>query len=181
VKSIPELEETSDAPPMPPEAPAPPVPDADVAAGRAGAVPHATAAIARAARRKGMKRERSIPPHDRRATFAGNRLGLGGGRTLQRTPEPGLVASKSTAWSCPFPAEADAAKIDDAVVSILVTVNADGVPVAATVLRDVGYGFGDMACACALRRTYKPALDRSGTPIVSSAVVNVRFSRSPAE
>ncbi len=80
-------------------------------------------------------------------------------------------------WSCPFPPEADADQQDFAVVGIQVTVRPDGSPSTVTVLSDPGHGFGRAARQCALAKRYAPALDRSGTAVVGSAVVNVRFTR----
>jgi protein TonB len=87
----------------------------------------------------------------------------------------GLVGGST--WNCPFPPEADADQIDQAVVTVQVTVKPDGSAVAATVVADPGHGFGRQARVCALARRYNPALDRTGTPILSSYPVNVRFNR----
>jgi protein TonB len=83
----------------------------------------------------------------------------------------------SSSWNCPFPPEADADDINQAVVPVQVTVKPDGSPSAATVVGDPGHGFGRAARSCALTRHYQPALDRSGTAILSSALLNVRFTR----
>ena len=81
------------------------------------------------------------------------------------------------AANCPFPPEADQDQIDQATASIQITVRPDGSVLSATVLSDPGHGFGRAARICLLGRHFQPALDRSGTPIVSSAPVNVRFNR----
>jgi len=86
------------------------------------------------------------------------------------------LAGGST-WNCPFPPEADAEQIDQAVVTVQVTVKPDGSALAATVVSDPGHGFGRAARICALARRYTPAQDRAGTPVLSSTPVNVRFSR----
>src|SRR5262249_35098422 len=114
--------------------------------------------------------------------------GIPGGRGTQPAPAPpppppgpdlsrsvGLAGSAS--WNCPFPPEADAEQIDQAVVGVQITVRPDGSASSATVVSDPGHGFGRAAKACALARRYQPALDRTGTPIVGSNLVNVRFSR----
>jgi protein TonB len=98
-------------------------------------------------------------------------------------PPPGPDLSRnigltgSTAWNCPFPAEADAEQIDQAVVTVQVTVRPDGSALSASVVSGGDHGFGRNAKACALTRRYTPALDRTGTAILSSAPVIVRFNR----
>ena len=89
---------------------------------------------------------------------------------------PGLVGS--TSWSCGFPPEADADQVDQAVVSILVTVRPDGSPSSVKVLNDPGHGFGRAARSGALGRRYTPGADRSGTPITATTPpITVRFMR----
>jgi protein TonB len=92
-----------------------------------------------------------------------------------RSRPVGLVGGPS--WSCPFPPEADEEQIDHAVVVVQVTVDADGRASSASVVREPGHGFGRAARACALARRYQPAFDRSGSPVVASSVVNVRWNR----
>lgn len=109
----------------------------------------------------------------------------GGGGTATAAPAAAPVEDRSRkmdlagsrTWNCPFPPEADADQIDQAVVTVQVTVRPDGTASSAAVTSDPGHGFGRAARNCALARRYQPALDRSGTPIVGSAPVNVRFSR----
>jgi protein TonB len=63
-------------------------------------------------------------------------------------------------------------------VSIIVTVRADGTPQSVKVVSDPGTGFGRAARLCALARRYTPALDRTGTPMVSATPpIRVRFTR----
>ncbi len=122
------------------------------------------------------------PTFDRGASLSGKEGGTGKG---SNTPPPqgpdlskavGLVGS--SAWDCPFPPEADAEQIDQAVVSIIVTVRPDGTAQSVKVVSDPGTGFGRAARLCALARRYTPALDRTGTPIVSaSPPLRVRFTR----
>jgi protein TonB len=98
-------------------------------------------------------------------------------------PPPGpdlsrsLALSGGTSWNCPFPPEADADQIDQAVVRVQVTVRPDGTASSVSVLSDPGHGFGRAARICALQKRYQPALDRTGAPTVASAPVTVRFSR----
>ena len=92
-----------------------------------------------------------------------------------KSRQVGLVGGAS--WNCPFPPEADADQIDQAVVSVQVTVRPDGSALSASVVSDPGHGFGRAARICALARRYLPALNRAGEPIVGSNLVNVRFSR----
>jgi protein TonB len=86
-----------------------------------------------------------------------------------------LVGGSS--WNCPFPPEADADQIDQAVVTVQVTVKPDGSALKADVIADPGHGFARAARICALARRYNPALDRAGSPVLSSYPVNVRFNR----
>jgi protein TonB len=123
---------------------------------------------------------------DKRARLDGDPRGPGQEPARPPRPPPpppaedrsrpvGLVGGSS--WSCPFPAEADAEQIDDAVVTVQVTVRADGGALSATVIGDPGHGFGRAARTCALAQRYEPALDRQGSPVAASAPVNVRFHR----
>jgi protein TonB len=119
---------------------------------------------------------------------AANINGTPGGRGSVVAPPPppppptedksrpvGLAGSAS--WNCPFPPEADADQIDRAVVGVSVTVRADGSAASISVVNDPGHGFGRAAKSCALARSYKPALDRSGTAITTTATINVHFNR----
>lgn len=81
-------------------------------------------------------------------------------------------------WDCPFPREADAAQIDQAVVKIIVTVSAAGRPLRVDTVSDPGFGFAGAAKACAQRRTYEPGTDSAGAPLVASTPpITVRFTR----
>ena len=118
---------------------------------------------------------------------AASNQGTPGGRGTVAAPPPpppgpdltrpvGLAGAAS--WNCPFPPEADADQIDHAVVGIQVTVQPNGSASAATVVSDpIGHGFARSARQCALAKRYKPALDRTGTAITGTAVVNVTFNR----
>jgi periplasmic protein TonB len=96
------------------------------------------------------------------------------GSNLSRAASP-----MGGAWNdCGFPAEADIEGIDQAVVSLTVTVGPDGRAKSVTILRDPGNGFGQLTRACAFRKQYATALDLGGKPITMSTVpFNVRFTR----
>ncbi|HEX3775403.1 MAG TPA: energy transducer TonB [Polyangiaceae bacterium] len=96
------------------------------------------------------------------------------GANLSRAASP-----MGGAWNdCGFPAEADIEGIDNAVVSLTVTVGADGRAKSVTILKDPGNGFGQATRSCAFRKQYAPALDLAGNPItMSTAPFNVRFTR----
>jgi protein TonB len=83
----------------------------------------------------------------------------------------------SSSWNCPFPPEADAEQIDRAIVGVQVTVSPDGGALSVSVVSEPGHGFGRAARACALARRYQPAADRSGAPVTSTSLINVRFNR----
>lgn len=85
--------------------------------------------------------------------------------------------AEGSAWSCPFPAEADVVAIDHAVVTLRIAVDPSGAPTAIAIAADPGHGFGREARACALSKRYAPALDREGRPIAGTSLVNVRFDR----
>jgi periplasmic protein TonB len=74
-----------------------------------------------------------------------------------------------TSWSdCGFPAEAQLDGVEFGVVKLVVTVGADGRAKAVTVLSDPGSGFGSHARQCAMRRTFKPGLDKAGQAVVTT-------------
>lgn len=80
-----------------------------------------------------------------------------------------IAAPIGTSWSdCGFPAEAQLDGVEFGVVKLVVTVGLDGRAKSVTVLSDPGSGFGAHARQCAMRRTFKPALDKSGQAVVSS-------------
>lgn len=86
--------------------------------------------------------------------------------------------AEATWASCAFPPEADAEQIDFQLVTIMVTVAADGTAQSVKVVNDPGRGFGRAARQCALTKKFLPALDRSGTPILSATPpFTVRFQR----
>jgi protein TonB len=102
--------------------------------------------------------------------------------TATAPPPPGPDRSRKasvggTEWSAPFPPEADTAQIDEAYVSLQIEVRADGTASAVTILKDPGTGFGREARRYALTQHFQPALDHDGTPIPSTIVTRVHFSR----
>jgi protein TonB len=92
--------------------------------------------------------------------------------------ESGRVSLQVQDWSCPWPAEADAEKIDEQTVVIRVVVAPSGKVESATVVSDPGHGFGPAALACALGTRFIPARDRAGRAIrAASPPIVVRFTR----
>lgn len=87
--------------------------------------------------------------------------------------------SGSSSWDdCPFPPEADAEQIDQASVTLQVTLAPSGDPASVAVLSDPGHGFGREAKKCAMRKKYTGALDREGNPIGGvTPPFRVRFER----
>ena len=76
---------------------------------------------------------------------------------------------KTDTWGdCPYPAEAQLDGIDFGRVQLVVTVSPDGRAKGVTVLQDPGSGFGAQARQCALRKTFTPALNKAGEPIVGT-------------
>jgi protein TonB len=127
-----------------------------------------------------------VPTADPRAGLDGQPGGTGSGPATpkgavappapDRSRAPGLVGGSS--WRCPFPPEADAEQIDEAVVTIGVTVAPAGVPVSVRVIGDPGHGFGRAARSCALARQYAPGLDRTGAAVTAvTPPIAVHFSR----
>ena len=109
---------------------------------------------------------------DPSATGAGD---AGRGRAPSRARP---VSLDQAAWSCPWPAEADAEQVNEKTVVLRVRVKADGRAEAVDVLSDPGFGFGAAARACALLTRFEPARDAGGQPIAAlSAPIRVHFSR----
>jgi protein TonB len=82
--------------------------------------------------------------------------------------QPAMPMGGSSWADCPYPAEAQLDGVEYGVVKMVVTVNTDGRAKSVTILADPGSGFGNTARQCAMRRTFKPALDKNGQPIVAS-------------
>jgi len=96
------------------------------------------------------------------------------GPDLARPPE----LTGSSEWSVPWPMEADALQIDEALVTLQVDVRADGSAADVRVLTDPGNGFGRDARRHALKQRFQPALDHSGHPTAGTIKrIVVHFSR----
>jgi protein TonB len=96
--------------------------------------------------------------------------------TVDKTRAAGLRGSSD--WRCPWPAEADAAQVDEAYVTVSVIVRPDGSAQTVNVLNDPGFGFGRAARGCAMREKYTPALDREGAPVGGQTkAFRIHFSR----
>jgi TonB family protein len=78
---------------------------------------------------------------------------------------------------CPFPPEADAAKIDDAAVVVEVEVAANGRASGVRVVSDPGHGFASAAVSCAMEAKYEPARDTAGTAVSAKTKVRIHFER----
>ncbi|HEY5958531.1 MAG TPA: hypothetical protein VIV60_18340 [Polyangiaceae bacterium] len=98
--------------------------------------------------------------------------GKGTGPVVPAAPKEDLSRPASPAsrdWGdCGFPAEADVEQIDYMRLSIVVTVGTDGRAQSVTVLKDPGYGFGNQARQCALRKTYNVGYNADGKAIVTT-------------
>ncbi len=108
----------------------------------------------------------------------------GGTGTAPAAPAPAVDKSRaaglrgSSEWKCPWPSEADAEQIDEAYVTVQVTVGPDGRAKTVAVTSDPGHGFGREARLCALRETYTPALDRDGAAIAGQTkAFRIHFER----
>ena len=98
-----------------------------------------------------------------------------GDTPVDRSQKPRLAGG--TDWSCPFPPEAEEDGIDRAVVGLEVEIGVDGSVRGVSVHNDPGSGFGREARACALRKRWLPALDRSGQPVQQKHKLNVTFTQ----
>jgi protein TonB len=86
----------------------------------------------------------------------------------------------NTDWNCSsfWPSEADSEQIDQALVTIQVTVGTDGKPQRVDVIKDPGHGFGLAARKCAMRESFATGLDVAGNAITSQTKpFRVRFER----
>ncbi|HZL17231.1 MAG TPA: ferric siderophore ABC transporter substrate-binding protein [Polyangia bacterium] len=127
------------------------------------------------------------------ATYAG---GTTMARGTSRTPVSGAVAVGGTgngsparsraravaldesAWSCPWPAEAEARQVDQETVVLRVAVRADGRAERVDLVDDPGFGFGPAARQCALETRFEPARDPAGAPVAAlSPPIRVHFFR----
>ncbi len=79
---------------------------------------------------------------------------------------------------CGFPPEADVEQINLMRVKVVVTVDIDGRARSVSVLDDPGYGFGNLARRCALRKSFLPGLDAQGRPVVKTTQpISIKFVR----
>ncbi len=103
----------------------------------------------------------------------------GRGDGLAARSKARAVSIDPAAWTCSWPAEADARQIDQETVVLRVSVRADGRVDGVQVVQDPGFGFGRQARECALvSRAFTPALDAGGAPIAAmSPPLRVHFSR----
>jgi protein TonB len=110
-------------------------------------------------------------------TAAGRKLEVAAPGT-RATDASSSVSLQSDAWSCPWPGEADAERIDEQTVVIRVVVDAAGNADSVTVVSDPGHGFGSAAISCAMRTRFTPATDPEGKPVrAKSPPIRVRFTR----
>src|SRR5258708_27622559 len=78
------------------------------------------------------------------------------------------VSLDQSAWSCPWPAEAEAEQVDEQTVVIRVVVRADGHAEDVEVVADPGLGFGRAARNCALGTRFQAARNSAGEPIAAT-------------
>jgi periplasmic protein TonB len=94
------------------------------------------------------------------------------------TDASSAISLESQAWFCPWPAEADAERIDEQTVVLRVVVGATGNAESASVVSDPGHGFGAAAVSCAMKTRFTPARDPQGTLMrAQSPPIRVRFTR----
>ena len=94
---------------------------------------------------------------------------------VDKSRPAGLLGSSD--WNCPWPAEADSEQIDQALVTVAITVGPDGKPLKVDVVKDPGHNFGLEARRCAMRERYQTALDASGNPVTQTKQFKIRFDR----
>jgi protein TonB len=124
----------------------------------------------------------NVPTKNPRAKVGGKVGGHGTSTRADAVIEPDLTrgahAPSVITEECPFPTEADFARIDHAVVTLRVTVKPDGRAGAITVLEDPGHGFGRAAVYCAKQLVFSAARNRQGTFIEAEAPpTRIRFTR----
>jgi outer membrane biosynthesis protein TonB len=112
---------------------------------------------------------------DVRARAGGVEGGTGTNLDADRSRAPQLAGGAR--WDIPFPPEADDADIDHAVVTLQVSVDANGRVESVTVKAEPGYGFGRATRRYAEGKRWAAALDRAGRPIKGVTLINVRFDR----
>jgi protein TonB len=88
------------------------------------------------------------------------------------------VSLDESAWSCPWPAEADARQVDEETVVLRAAVSRDGRVEHVDVVSDPGFGFGAAARVCALATRFEPARDAAGQATAAlSPPIRVHFFR----
>jgi periplasmic protein TonB len=102
--------------------------------------------------------------------------GTGDGSTARSRAR--AVTLDESAWSCPWPAEAEAQQVDQQTVVLRVAVRADGRAERVDLVDDPGFGFGRAARACALQTRFEPARDPAGALVAAlSPPIRVHFWR----
>jgi TonB family protein len=98
-----------------------------------------------------------------------------GYRSVPSPPAPGYEAPQLISRApVKYPAEAARGKVDG-VVSLLVTVAADGSVRNPQILKGLGYGLDEEAIRSVLQWRYKPAR-KNGQPIESQVTISVGFT-----
>lgn len=103
----------------------------------------------------------------------GGVLNARGSASANRARPPRLAGGSQ--WDCPWPEEGDMVDEDEPTVTLRVQVTSSGQVRKVTVVEDPGYGFGQEARRCAMRKRWQPALDPAGRPTENVALVAVRF------
>jgi protein TonB len=124
----------------------------------------------------------NVPTRNPRAKVGGKVGGHGTSTRADAVLDPdlsrGAHAPSVITDACPFPAEADFARIDHASVVLQVHVLSDGHTGAISIISDPGHGFGRAAAACARNMIYSIARDRHGKSIEADAPpTTIRFTR----
>ena len=113
---------------------------------------------------KGVRRKKAV----KNARIDGSPIVIKGG-TAPAVNRSRAVRRVSDTWDdCGFPEEADQEQVHQAWVRIVVSVDAKGRAKRVDVVKDPGYGFGRLAKKCALRKRYRPALNRAGKAVAST-------------
>jgi periplasmic protein TonB len=86
-------------------------------------------------------------------------------------------APLSKDWSCLFPPEADVDDVDDAIVTMEITVDVKGNVARVQDVSDPGHGFGEAATKCVRSQSFVPAADAQGQPATDTFPVKIRFTR----
>jgi protein TonB len=100
---------------------------------------------------------------------------VGDGATADKSRPPSVLGELN--WNCPFPLEADIDRINNAIATIRVAVDAADKITRVDVLQDPAHGFGEAARRCAKGKSWRAARNREGMPTAGSVTVRVRFVR----